>query len=175
MTYQNNNIRFTEVRDYVPLLFTLFFIFILFLVTKPKQQSTAYLILALLFALFSVRPFKLSPEDITMEKVTNSMINKHYAEERPLLVNHALFRYFYDKKKKGVYEKQQFLDSLTVEKAEVGTIILWESHYGYRPKLNPNAINLDYFGRRPAQYKLLSNNISTDQRFQAVVFEKTAK
>ena len=110
-----------------------------------------------------------------MEKVTNSLIAKQYAELRPVMVNHTLFKYFYYQKKKSTYDKQFFIDSLTVEKAEPGTIILWESHYGYRPRMNPNAINLDYFNRRPSQYTILQSHISSDERFQAVVIEKTAK
>jgi len=175
LSYKNNNIRFTEEKDYLPFFFTIIFIFIIALLNKPKQQTIGVFVLSLLFVLFTVRPFKLTPEDLTMEKVTNSIINKRFIDEkRPVMVNHNLFKFFYDKKKSGVYENLVFLDSLTLETAPVGSIILWESHYGYRPKLYKNAINVDYFQRRPTQYTMLQNHISSDQRFQAVLLERVA-
>jgi hypothetical protein len=128
-----------------------------------------------LFALLSVRPFKASPEDITMETVTNSIIAKGYTDkEIPIYTNHVLFKYFFDKKKHHTYDKQIYTDSLSLQTAPVGSIILWENHYGYRPKLNPNTVSPAYFERRPTQYTLLQNRISSNQRFQALVFEKTA-
>jgi hypothetical protein len=185
LCYANNNVRLIDEinpqtgeepkHDYVPLLFTLASAACLFIISKQKQMTTAFAVIALLFALFSVRPFKQSPEDNTMETITNSIIAKGYTDKgMPVYTNHILFKYFYDKKKHNVYDKQVYSDSLSLQTAPVGSIILWESHYGYRPKLNKNTVNADYFQRRPKQYTLLQNRISTDQRFQALVFEKIA-
>jgi hypothetical protein len=182
LTYKHNNVvLLTEPgrdgaapeRDYLPLLFSIATLACLLFISKQKSLVTACTILSLLFALAAVRPFKLTPEDLTMEKITNSMIAKKYTErEIPVYVNHTLFKYFYDKKKHGVYKKQVYLDSLTLQTAPAGSIIIWESHYGYRPRLNKNAVNADYFTRRSDQYVLQQNHISTDQRFQALIFEK---
>ncbi|MHB8260598.1 MAG: hypothetical protein ACYDCN_05480 [Bacteroidia bacterium] len=185
LSYPNNNVRLLDdvnqqtgeapAHDYVPLLFSLASAACLIIVSKQKQLTMAFTIIALLFALFSVRPFKQTPEDITMETITNSIIAKGYTDkELPVYTNHILFKYFYDRKKHGVYDKQVYSDSLSLQTAPVGSIILWESHYGYRPKLNKNTVNADYFQRRPAQYTLIQSRISSDQRFQALVFEKTA-
>lgn len=175
LSFKNNNIRFTEEKDYLPFAFTALYMVLILAFNKSKQLTMAAFLVSLLFVLFTVRPFKLTPEDLTMEKITNSVINKRYVEQnRPILVNHNLFKYFYDKKKKGVYENLMFMDSLTLQTAPIGSIVIWESHYGYRPKLYKNAVNVDYFQRRPNAYALQQNHISTDQRFQAVVFEKTA-
>jgi Ca2+/Na+ antiporter len=185
LSYPNNNIRLLDEvneqtgedpkHDYVSLLFTLVSAGCLFALSKQKQVITALTVAAVLFVLFSVRPFKQTPEDVAMETVTNSIIAKGYTDRNaPIYVNHVLFKYFYDKKKHGIYKNQFFVDSLTMQTAPVGSIIIWESHYSYRPKLNKNAITTDYFQRRPHQYNLLQNRISTDNRFQVVLFEKTA-
>jgi len=185
LSYPNNNVRLLSeinpqtgeepIHDYIPLLFTLVSITCLFIITKQKQMTTAFTVVALLFGLFTIRPFKQSPEDIAMETVSNSLIAKGYTDKKaPLYVNHILFKYYYDKKKHGVYDNQFFIDSLTMQTAPVGSVIMWDSHYSYRPKLNVNAITAEYFQRRPMQYNLLQNRISTDNRFQIVVFEKTA-
>jgi len=185
LSYPNNNIKLIDEinkqtgeepkHDYVSLLFTLGSVASLLIITKQKQLTTAFTVIALLFALLSVRPFKASPEDITMETVTNSIIAKGYTDkEIPIYTNHVLFKYFFDKKKHHTYDKQIYTDSLSLQTAPVGSIILWENHYGYRPKLNPNTVSPAYFERRPTQYTLLQNRISSNQRFQALVFEKTA-
>jgi hypothetical protein len=185
LSYPNNNIRLlSEINpqtgeepkhDYVPLLFTLGSLACLLLISKQKQLTTAFAVISLLFVVFAVRPFKASPEDITMETITNSIIAKGYTDrETPIYSTHILFKYYYDKKKHGIYDKQIYADSLSLQTAPAGSIIIWESHYGYRPKLNKNTVNADYFQRRPQQYTLLQNRISTDKRFQALVFEKIA-
>ncbi len=183
LSYRHNNVLLlTEpdrqtgepaVHDYIPLLFSLASVLCLIAIPKQKNLITAYFVIALLFVLVSVKPFKQTPEDITMEKITTSLISKKYTEqERTIYVNHTLFKYFYDRKKHGVYKNQVYMDSLSLEKAPLGAIIVWESHYGYRPKLNKYTVTADYFQRRLAMYTLQQNHISTDPRFQVVVFEK---
>jgi hypothetical protein len=186
LCYPNNNVRLLNevnpqtgeepIHDYAPLLFTLASAACLIIISKQKQLTVALTITALLFVLFSVRPFKQSPEDSAMEAITNSIIAKGYTDKKlPVYNTHILFKYFYDKKKHGMYDNQVYGDSLSLETAPVGSIIVWDSHYSYRPKLNKNSVNTSYFERRPRQYTLLQNRISTDQRFQVLVFEKIGK
>jgi len=185
LTYKHNNvILLTEVgqdgkepeRNYLPLLFSLISLACVILITKPKTLTTALSVVALLFIFAEVRPFKSTPEDQEMERVTSSLIVKKYTEQnRSIYVNHTLFKYFYDKKKTGVYKNQVYMDSLSLENAPVGSIMVWESHYSFRRKLNPNTVNADYFTRRPQMFTLQMSRISTDQRFQVLVFEKTGK
>lgn len=185
LTYTHNNVNLkTEPdsqtgelakRDYIPLLFSLISIGILAGV-KNFRKITLYLsVAALLFVLAAVRPFKFTPEDKTMEVITNSLIAKKYTKNNtPIYVNHTLFKYFYDKSQRGIYNLQFYMDSLSLQTAPVGSIMVWESHYGYRPRLNKNTVNLDYFTRRPQQYILQQSRVSDDQRFQVAVFEKMA-
>lgn len=185
-SYHHNNVRLiTEVNqqtgeipehDYSSVLFSIATAVCLLMIPKQKNLTVAFAVIAGLYALLTVRPFKQTAEDVTMERVTNSLIAKKYMEQnRTIFVNHILFKYFYDKKAHDVYKNQRFIDSLTLEDVPKGSIIVWESHYGYRPKLNPNAVTPDYFVRRPAQYTLLQNQISSDNRFQVIVFEKTGQ
>ncbi len=182
LTYKHNNvILLTEpnqngeapARDYLSLLFSIAALACVIMIQKQKSITTALAVISLLYVLVSVKPFKLTPEDLTMEKITTSMIAKKYTEtQRPIFVNHTLFKYFYDKKARGIYKHQVYMDSLSLETAPAGSVIIWESHYGYRPKLNKNTVTADYFTRRPQMYVLQQNQISNDQRFQALIFEK---
>ncbi|MEO8760368.1 MAG: hypothetical protein ABI388_04440, partial [Bacteroidia bacterium] len=73
--YPNNNVRLLSevnpqtgeepIHDYVPLFFTIISAICLFIITKQKQLTIAFTLIALLFGLFTIRPFKQSPEDIT--------------------------------------------------------------------------------------------------------------
>ncbi len=183
LTYKHNNvILLTDVdkngnepeRNYLPAVFSVAALACLILIQKQKSLTTALVIVALLFALIEVKPFKLTPEDMEMERITTSLISKKYIEQnRTIYVNHTLFKYFYDKKKRGIYKNQVYMDSLSLANAPLGSIMVWESHYSYRPKLNKNTVTADYFSRRPQQFTLQLNRISTDQRFQVLVFEKT--
>ncbi|MGZ4082765.1 MAG: hypothetical protein ACXVOH_14900, partial [Bacteroidia bacterium] len=186
LSYHHNNVRLqTEPdpqtgampeHDYTSVLFSIATAICLLMIPTRKNLTMAFTIIAALYALLAVRPFKQTPEDVTMERVTNSLISRKYMEQnRVIFVNHILFKYFYDKKAHDVYKNQRFIDSLTLEDVPKGSIVVWESHYGYRPKLNPNAVTPDYFVRRPAQYTLLQNQISSDNRFQVIVFEKTGQ
>lgn len=182
LTYKHNNvILLTEpdrngepaARDYVPLLFSIASLACVIMISKPQTLTTSLGVICLLFALVSVKPFKLTPEDMEMERLTNTLISKKYIEQnRTVFVNHTLFKYFYDKKKGGIYKNQIYMDSLSLSTAQAGAVMVWESHYSYRPKLNKNTVTADYFTRRPDQYTLQMNRISTDQRFQVLVFEK---
>lgn len=175
MTYKNNSFTFTEERDWFVAILVIAVFAIILLMTEPSKSYKALLCVSIISLIFTVKPIKSSPEDQLMKKVTQSLIAKKYTDTRKIYVNHVLFKFNYNKIKNSLYGKEAIIDSLTMESAEPGSIILWESHYGYRPKLNPHAVNTDYFSRRPNQYTVIQNQISSDNRFQVVVFEKTSK
>ena len=58
----------------------------------------------------------------------------------------------------------------SLEEAPKGTIIIWDSHYSYRPEYK-NDTKLDYL-QNNKNFKLLNQIESTDRRFAAFIFEK---
>jgi hypothetical protein len=62
------------------------------------------------------------------------------------------------------------LDSKTLASAPKGSVIIWESHYGYRPEFL-NDVPLDSL-QDSTRYKLVKQFISSDKRFGSFVFEK---
>jgi hypothetical protein len=62
------------------------------------------------------------------------------------------------------------LDLKNLGEAPKGSIVIWESHYGYRPEFK-NDVQLDLL-KDTTKYKFIKQIISADQRFGSFIFEK---
>jgi hypothetical protein len=58
----------------------------------------------------------------------------------------------------------------SLSEAPKGSIIIWDSHYSYRPEYS-NDTKLDYLQSNP-DFKPINQFISSDKRFAAFIFEK---
>lgn len=67
-------------------------------------------------------------------------------------------------------KKFKTLNMENLSKAEKGSIIIWDTHYGYRPEYKKD-VKLDVL-KDSVSYKLLNQFMSTDRKFAAYVFEK---
>ena len=69
-------------------------------------------------------------------------------------------------------EKTKFkiLNMKSLDEAPKGSIILWDSHYSYRPEYK-NDTKLEILQNNP-NYKLVNQFVSTDKRFALYIFEK---
>jgi hypothetical protein len=171
LTYENNLIVFTEERDWKPLLMALIACGILLLPLSLRQLNVAVLLAVIFCLVLTVKPIKLSEEDRTVQQVakwgkTAGLDQKH------VLAAHTMFYYFWGK---DAYEYNGWSKTITdsaVAASPAGTVILWDSHYSYRPQLKATTLNLDYFTQRPQQFTPLREFISRDQRFGVIAFEK---
>lgn len=115
------------------------------------------------------------PRTLDNEAQTVKQAAQWYLEQsadlqaRPLFGNHVLFRYFADI---DINDKNRdrSMQLETLAKAPVGSIVVWDSHYG----------NSQFGGNVPidslinnAAYTPLKELIAPDQRFGILVFEKT--
>ena len=53
-----------------------------------------------------------------------------------------------------------------------GDLVIWESHYGYRPKLRPTSQQYDFYEKNP-NFQKIQYYQSSDRRFTIVFFQKT--
>jgi len=171
LSYKHNYITLTHDRDPIPFLFLIVVIVSLFVASKETCLKIMALCL-FLYPLFQVRPFKQHAEDITVQNVVK-WSNENKLEAYPLYINHTLYQY-YDGKltneyKNGLYSiTKQNLDS-----AKRGSIIIWDSHFSYRPELNPNHVNYTYLLNDTAHFSLIANPFqSGDKRFVMIAFQK---
>lgn len=171
LTYQNNNIVLTEEKDAKPLVFTIIALVGILFPFKQKQKIN-YLVLLGVFSLFlSIKPFKIQPEEVAIQKMVNWLVENKYTQNRDVLSNHVIFRFFWDKKENKTH-KTVNLDSLTIDHAPKGSMLIWETHYSYRPNLNELHVKYDYLRNNPTKFKEIKNFVATNNRFQIFAFEK---
>lgn len=163
-----------EKQDYTMLLFVASF-FVLSLIlwkdSKTKYLGSLGVVLIILSALHLnfVETKKLSPENITVKQTAEFLDTLPEAKDKEKLTNHT-FIMFYSKSYKENMDSFRKLDLKNLSAAPKGSIIIWESHYGYRPEFL-NDVKSDVL-QDTAKYKMIKQFYSTDDRFGSFIFEK---
>jgi len=171
MTYEHNNITFTGQRDWIPLVMIILLAGIVWFSLKTKVLTLAVgLLLALNLAL-QVEPIPRSPEDAMVSRVADWM-RKTNALQRPILSNHTLLNYYLDRTKQEYPVSNQSITKSTVKNAPNGTLIIWDSHYSYRPKLREGSLPYTFFTEREQTFKTVEQFLTKERRFGILVFEK---
>lgn len=184
-TYDHNFMRLFEdgERFWSPFLIAIITIALLVLPLKRKHYIISLSALSILIAIISVRTFQLNPEDATMKKAgrwfaryldrSESLgAEALFTEESRITTGHVLFFYYSDRyisdfKNKPVIDiTKEGTDTL-----KVGDIVIWDSHYGYRPKLRPTSQPYDYYDKHP-NYQKIQYYQSKDNRFLVAFFRK---
>ena len=151
----------------------LFFAGALFTVLLSKQimfrQFLFFIILLTIgFTLYSEKPKQQSPENIAVNQIAD-WYTKEVNKSQLVLYNHSLVLFY-----GNIFgeDKNRFkiLNMNSLEESPKGTIVMWDSHYSYRPEYK-NDTKLEYLQNNP-NYKLLNQFMSQDRRFAAFIFEK---
>ncbi|MBL8016475.1 MAG: hypothetical protein JNK43_04330, partial [Ignavibacteria bacterium] len=163
-----------EKTEYTKLIFVaLFFILsvILWNESRKKYLGTLGAALVILAAshLYFVDTKKLSSENISVKEVAEFVDSLPESKGKEKLTNHT-FIMFYSSLYKDEQTLFKKLDMKNLNEAPSGSIIIWESHYGYRPEFK-NDVKLDEL-QDPNKYKLLKEIISPDQRFGSFIYQK---
>jgi hypothetical protein len=127
------------------------------------------LLLAVIYTFYAEKPRKLDVEAQTVKQAAAWYASQSpEIRKRPLLGNHVLFRYFSDI---DINDKQRDipLQKSTMEKAKVGSILIWDSHYGNSQF--GGDVPMEYFQDNP-KYKLLNQIVNPERTFGVLVFEK---
>jgi hypothetical protein len=123
--------------------------------------------------LITLKPIKLSKEDKKCQEVAEWYKAYEKANGEPqLLYHHDMFSYYLNKPKGSFKTPVKFISAENAEKLPKGSLILWDSHYGYRPELRKTDVTYEYFTQKPEQYELLQQFVSEDQTFGTLVFRK---
>ena len=169
-------------RYWLPLVIMIITSILIVLPLKQKHYITSLGILSMVVIMTSARTFNLNPEDSTMEKAgkwytsylekNKSNPNALFTEDSRVACSHILFYHFTDKstndfnKKPIIDFKKEDTDSM-----EVGDLVVWESHYGYRPKLRATSQPYDFYDKHP-NYQKIQYYQSKDNRFLIAFFRK---
>jgi hypothetical protein len=164
------------VSDYTKFVIILILLALIILVKKEpaaaylNKLSLMFILLAVINLYLSFTPKKLSPENIAV-KETSDYLNTLDLNGKNLYYNHSFIPFYSDallRKSPGTFDR---LISENLKNAKPGSIIVWDSHYSYRPKDMKNDVQLEDL-KNNSSYKLLKNINSGDGRFGAFVFEK---
>ena len=172
LNYKHNFVVLTEESDTIPLVGALFASAFVFIPVGKTSQTTMFAVLCAFMALVNVKAIKLSEEDkVCQEVATWYKSNSSLVSGKPLYNTHIMFYYFFGKvEKQFTPEPIAIADTATMEKAPIGSIVLWDSHYGYRPNYK-RGVPYEYFVQS-GKYKELQVFQASDNRFAAVIFEK---
>jgi len=183
-TYDHNFISLLTdgERLWLPLVIMVITSALIVLPLKQNHYFVSISLLSIFVALSSVRTFNLNPEDLTMKKAGKWYVkyleknkdntNALFTEDSRVACSHILFYHFTDmtiidfNKKPIIDFTKEDTDSM-----KVGDLVVWESHYGYRPKLRPTSQTFDFYEGHP-DFEKIQYYQSKDNRFLIAFFRK---
>ena len=185
-TFEHNFVKFTEVKDWSPLLFAVISTVLLLLPLKLKHYLITFSILAVMVTLSIVDTRKIQPEEEIVKKAAkwyNDQIKQSknpqnnnpvlFTEDSRLALEHALF-YFYSEKNRGSFKNKPVgLTKEATDTLKKGDLVIWESHYGYRPQLRPTSLKYEDYENDP-RFQKIQYYQSSDNRFTIVFFLKVS-
>jgi hypothetical protein len=132
------------------------------------QFLTLTIVLMIGFTIYSERPKQQSPENIIVNQVAE-LYENNYKNAPEILYDHSLIL-FYGNVFGEEKSKFKLLNMKSLEEAPKGSLVIWDSHYSYRPEYK-NDTKLETLQNNP-NYKALNQLISSDRRFAVYIFEK---
>jgi hypothetical protein len=183
-TYDHDFMKLIEdgERNWVPFMLAIITVALLLFPLKKKHYLFSFGALSIFLVISTARTFKLKNEDVTMKKASkwfsqrikqSEKLGKDalFTENSKVACNHVLFSYFtkdynidFTLLHNGI--RKEITDTL-----KKGDLVIWESHYGYRPKLFPGSQPYDDFDKNP-DYQKIQYYQSKDNRFMVVFFRK---
>ncbi len=171
LTYRDNGVVLTDERWLVPLLLVVLAAAALVVPATTRARALALGAVALLTAALTFHPYPRTPEDRTMEQVA-AWARQSEATQYPLLVSHPLFHYFNNRAPGDYAAGAAPVLGPSVDSARVGTYIVWDSHYAYRPNVRPDDVSYETLLADTARFRLVREPfLSSDERFGVFVFE----
>jgi hypothetical protein len=163
--------------DYTKVLFLIIALAIIIIVSVKipndylNKVSVLLVILSIVYLTINFKPKVLTTENLTV-KAASEYLNTKDLNDRDFYTNHTLVK-FYSNCFKNNPLKFHPLNSKYLSNAPKGSIIAWDTHYGYRPdSVWKSDLNLDKFQNDTSSYKLLNQFPSGDKRFVIYFFEK---
>ena len=173
LNFKSDLLKLSEDKDGSPTIGVLLAGALLFWQTSPAAKTWVLCGGLVVVSLFMVRPIKRSGEDLACKQLADwYKRNEATYKGRQLYVSHAMFYYYLQRTRHDFTPEPFLLDSNNIAKAPKGAAVFWDSHYSYRPKLNPKAVNYDYFTTKPNAWKMTNEITTPEQNFGVYIFEK---
>jgi hypothetical protein len=173
LSKESDGFKLLETNDYTKIIFiAAFFLVTVFVNSSDKinylnKVSVILILASVLYLGIDFKPKQLSSENQTVKNVAE-FVNSNDSD-RNVYTNHSVLL-FYLKGYREHPDKYLPLNSKYINDVPKGSILIWESHYGYRPEFS-NDIKIESLQNNP-DYKILNQFGSVDRRFTAFVIEK---
>lgn len=172
-TYKHNYFTLGSERN-VPVLAAFCLSLVVLAVLRLLKVRSTVLVLAAMvlvagFTLVTEQPFPLDDESREIKEVADWYMQQDF-DDRTLLCNHPLFFYYTDLSQTPPDGRFPKLQPDILQEAPVGSIILWDSHYGYY-RSTDRGVKIDFF-RGNEDYRLLQQFTTENRRFGVLVLEK---
>lgn len=174
LSYKSNGLDLMETSEYTKLAFLSLFFAAAILVSRANTESYLNsvsiigILLAAGYLAINFESRKLNPENEAIIKI-GEYVNTPEVKDKNIYYTNSNILFFGD-----IYgdraKKFMVLNMENLSKAEKGSVIIWDTHYGYRPEYKKD-VKLDVL-KDTLNYKLLNQFMSTDRKFAAYAFEK---
>ena len=174
LSKESTGLLVTEKAEYLKLVSVLVllgvFIFLISMSKEVKFMQVIILtaILSIGYTFYTEKPKQQGPENIAVKQLAE-WYSSNTDKSQQVLYNHSLVLFY-----AGIFGEQKknfkILNMKSLAEAPKGSIVIWDSHYSYRPEYK-NDTQLEELQNNP-NYKLLNQVGSTDRRFVAFIFEK---
>jgi hypothetical protein len=162
-----------EKSDYTAFIYAAIFIILTFIFSSQSKANIEKLGIAVVILSFSylyfVQQKQLSPENITVKQTAEYLDTLPDTKDKEKLTNHTFIMFYSGTYKQNIPSFKK-LDMKNLNEAPKGTLIIWESHYGYRPEFK-NDVQFETF-QDTTKYKLVKQFESSDKRFVSFIIEK---
>lgn len=174
LSYKSNGLDLLDVGEYTKVSFLSLFFIAALVISRANTQSYLNVIsvigilLAAGYLAINFESRKLNPENEAIIKI-GEYVNTSELKDKNIYYTNSNILFFGD-----IYgdrnKKFQTLNMENLSKAQKGSIIIWDTHYGYRPEYKKD-VKLDVL-KDTLNYKLVNQFMSTDRKFAAYAFEK---
>lgn len=185
--FEHNGVVLTEESDYSLFFLAAITVGLIFVKLSVNVQLLVFSGIALISGLLPMQPKEPSPEDLAINSMVKWMV-KQDKDDAALFTNHTVVPYYFDKQAGHLPSHMESLDSAKIANAPVGSLLIIDSHYSLRLDFPAPAeqVRANYLQDRDFQkainsiiqinngnYQVVNQFVSKDQRFGAIVLEKT--
>lgn len=133
------------------------------------KLSISMIVLAVISLLILFEPRQLSQENAAMKSIAEKLDSYEKIDSKTVLANHSFLKFY-----SGAYKNNPSnfgsIESSRLNELNPGSIVVWESHYGYRPEWGLD-VNLPEL-QDTTRFDLLDQLITPDKKFAAFIFQK---
>jgi hypothetical protein len=173
LNYQHNYVVLTDEPDKKPLVGAMLIAVALLIPVSAYLQTLIFGIVLVFNMSINISAIKLADEDKTCKEAAQWYLkNESQYKGKQMYANHVMLFYFMERTRGDFSPEPKYVTTeADMEKMPSGSIILWDSHYAYRPSRN-SGVNIDYFAKQPDKYALLQQFVTPQQNFGVIVLQK---